>query len=263
MPLTGDQNRFVQEQSLFRYVIRDPEVDPGVLRRVLRGEGELLKRSWKSETRRAGPWIVKHSLHSWGRGPLRHALRARRYRAAWLAACRLSECGVGVARPLAFVERRVSRMVLGNTMVSEFLEGCCTVEQYADSMHERNAPGVEAADFLLRLADAVNKLIAAGAWHADLSGKNILTDGAAFFFVDLDAVTLDRAYTPGMRLRNQVQLYDSFCDRWSEELMRPFMQRLGPPPESSVDDWHEKVRKGQLVRRRRHIARWKRQARLP
>ena len=239
-------------------IVRRADIPLNEIRSVLDAGGELLKKSNKSCTRRVGSYVIKSTQWQYGLGPLKLTLTPGRYRRAWNAAVYLERQGVHVPTPYAFVVRRRFGITWNNTVITRYLEGACDVEAFAD----RHLLGSEHADaaraYLLRLADAVNRLCASGAYHADLSGKNILTqDGRIFWFIDLDSVRIGRPYTRRWRMRNHIQLYDSFCDRWSPSTLRPFIERLEPPETDSPDAWFDQVREGQRCRRARHEARYR------
>lgn len=242
---------------------RRSDAEPDLILNALDTNGEVMKRSRKSEIRRVGDWVVKTS-----RGPavaeaFKHTFRRSKYRRGWSAALHLERHGVSIARPIAFVERGAFGIILGNAMVSEYLDGCQDVEHYADEVIVPNNNSDEAVGYLLRVANAVNALCGSGAYHMDLAGKNILTrDGQAFYFVDLEGVRLGEAYTDERRMSNHVQLYDSFCDRWGDDVLQPFIARMLPNTED-LDSWMARVRERQAVRRARTEAIWRAQGRIP
>ena len=217
---------------------------------ALEGEGPILKESRKAVVRQVGGWVVKQSRGAFLPGLIRHSFRRDRYRRGWNAAWHLRKRGVLAPAPVAYIERGVAGVITANIFVSEYLDGYRNVEQCVRSLVHGGA-GPDVISVLLdRLADAVNGLVAAGAYHDDLSGKNILTrNGASFHFIDLDAVELGVEYTDARRLRNHVQLYDSFCDELSDVFLAPFIARM---LESRHDlrVWLPSVRQGQAERRR-------------
>jgi len=234
-------------------------IHPDELLELLRQPGEVLKQSSKSAVRRVEDCIIKESRGGVGLGMVKHTLWRERYRRGWLAAHRLRAQGVGVPEPLAFVERRALGMVFGNAMVSEYLEGQRNVEDFLRAITQRGAGRDTVVHFLANLADAVNRIEQANAHHTDLSGKNIFTrDGVSFRFIDLDAVILDRPCDESMRMKNHVQLYDSFCDRLNDSLLVPFITRM-LPAEHDPRVWMPKVRKLQRQRRHRIEEKWARQ----
>lgn len=227
---------------------------------ALRLVGLPLKTSRKSVTRRVGGWVVKESRRVLP-VVLKHVFHPNRYRAGWRAALHLRAHGILVPRPRAFAECRRAGLVIGNAFIFDYLDGWVNVEDHARALIARQVSRETVDNFLQRLAQAVNGLNGTGAFHTDLSGKNIFThDGTQFCFIDLDGVILDRTYTGPDRLLNHVQLYDSFCDGWEDEVLRPFLAHM-LPPDRDCDAWLSEVRSAQAVRRARTEALWRRQGR--
>lgn len=239
----------------WRSVYVDGNVDPDTVLAALDEDGEILKESKKAVVRRVDRWVVKQSGAPKMLSILRHTARRNRYRRGWLAARRLMRRGVGAPKPVAYVETGLGRIVTGNAFISEYLYGCTNVEECVRTLVHAGAGPDTLATFLDGLAGAVNDLVAAGAYHEDLSGKNIFTrDGSRFYFIDLDAVELDVPYTDDRRLKNLVQLYDSFCDELTDAFLAPFIAcMLAPDQDPRV--WMPKVRAGQSTRRSRFEAR--------
>jgi hypothetical protein len=228
------------------------DLDAQALLEAIEGGGDALKVSAKSETRRVGEWAVKRSRPEHGLGPLKRTLARSRYRRAWIAANYLHARGVRVPEPLAYGEWTSFGIVLGNVMVTRFLAGHVNVETYAAQM-VREAATEEGLDaFFAGLASAVNRLADAGAYHADLSGKNIFTkDGREFYFIDLDGVVLGKRYGDALRLKNHIQLYDSFCDFCRHDLLARFIAGM-LPDSNRFNTWMQAVEHGQKIRRRQH-----------
>jgi len=221
---------------------------------AIEGGGNVLKTSSKSETRRVGEWAVKRSRLEGGLGPLKRTLARGRYRRAWIAANYLHLRGVHVPEPLAYGEWTWIGIVLGDVLVTRLLAGHVNVEVFAAQLVRDSATQEKLDSFFAGLASAVNRLTSAGAYHADLSGKNIFTkDGAEFYFIDLDGVVLGKPYGNALRLKNHIQLYDSFCDFCDHDTLARFHARMLPDPE--MEGWMRAVVKGQRTRRRRHRSR--------
>lgn len=251
--------RFVlAEARSGRYrVEHDAAVDADAVLAAVEDPGVVLKRSHKFLTRRVGDWLLKSAAEADTWDSFVRWLRPAAARRPWRAAVTLWRAGAGVPRPVAHVDDETTGRSI---ILLEYLEGYATVEEHAARLVREGASPDAIAAFLTTLADALNALVEAGAWHADCSGKNILAVGAwDFRFIDLDAVALDASCTPRRRLTNHVQLYDSFCDLWDDAAMRPLFARLGPPAGVPLDAWMARVRAGQTVRRRRQIRRWNRQ----
>lgn len=261
VPLTTDDDARTERRGALTMHLRHDVPLEAVLE-ALRAPGEILKVSSKTVTKRVGDWVVKQSRLQGGLGPLKHTLRRNRYRAGWRAAKRIERRGVRVPRPVAYVEKGCLGIIVGNAVVSEFLDGFRNVEQHAAELAANHASQETIGAFLDGLARAVNKLTAADAFHTDLSGKNVFTHhGTAFCFIDLDGVVLDRPYTEQCRLKNHVQLYDSFCDLFGDHLLEPFLARMLPGGQP-ISEWLAAVRAAQRVRRARTVAKWKKQGKL-
>ena len=260
-PLTTYDDMRTERRGALTIHLRDDVPLEAVLE-ALRAQGEVLKVSPKTVTKRVGEWVVKQSRFQAGLGPLKHTLCRNRYRAGWRAASRLEPRGVGVPRPVAYIEQGRLGIIVGNAVVSEFLDGFRNVEQHAAELAANRASQETVGAFLDGLAGAVNELTAADAFHTDLSGKNVFTqDGAAFYFIDLDGVVLDQPYTEQLRMKNHVQLYDSFCDLFDDGLLGPFLARMLPAGQP-ISEWLAAVRARQRVRRARTVAKWKKQGKL-
>ena len=231
------------------------DVSAEQLTAILDHDAEVLKDSAKSRVRRIGHWVLKET-----RGGFRRRA-ARRQHDAWTASHFLRAHGVRVPEPLALIERRRLGVLTGSTHIFQYLSGCHNVEHYLNDVIHAGAQGDALAAFLERLAAAVNAISEAGAYHTDLSGKNIFTrDGVRFYFIDLDAVELGREYSDERLLKNHVQLYDSFCDALSDTLLVPFIQAM-TPPQLDLRVWMPKVRSAQEKRRAKVEAHWARYGR--
>jgi serine/threonine-protein kinase RIO1 len=233
------------------------------LETLLSHPGEVLKSSPKAEVRRVGHWVVKETRSSAGTNTLRHTLLRDRYRQPWIAAHHLRANHVRVPEPLAFVEKARLGLVSGTVFVLQYLAGQINSEEFLLSLLKQGAGADAIGGFLDRLADAINSIEAAGAHHADLSGKNIFTrEGDRFFIIDLDAVSLDTPIDEEMRLKNHVQLYDSFCDALNDSLMVPFIGKM-LPAELDLRVWMPRVRKAQHERRVALETKWEKQGVRP
>ena len=231
----------------------DPDTDLNSILRVIDAPGAVLKRSHKSTTRRVHHRVVKevraHNPWQWfrqmrHRGQLIESFDIARY---------LIHREVAVPTPRAVATWRYMGLAWRAAVVWDYLEGFENVELYGRRLDRDRAPA-----FLAALAEAINGLTAAGAYHADLSGKNIFTqDGREFVFIDIDAVQLYLSYSDARRLKNHIQLYDSFCDWWGPDLLDPFIAQLT----GGVVDagWLAQVHAGQQERRHRVEAVWRRE----
>jgi len=238
-----------------------PETSVNAVRDILNTPGKTLKRSNKTLVQLVDGWVVKQSDGALFSRLLRLTLRRKRYRRGWRAAQHLRQHDVLTPRFLAYVETSFAGLITRNAAIMEYLDGLLNVEEFVRALIRRGAGPDVIKACLAALADAVNGLNAAGAYHADLSGKNIFTgDGRAFYFIDLDAVELGGTYTDERRMTNLVQLYDSFCDELNDMFLAPFLMRMLP---TGYDPrvWLPRVRAGQRRRRARLARRREKQGR--
>ncbi len=238
-----------------------PGVTVGAVKEALATEGETLKASPKSLTRRVEGWVVKESTGNTLPNLIKHTAARWRYRRGWTAARFLASRGVGVPKARAFMEERAGGVIWRQAYLCDYLDGCENVEQFARRLVEGDATEAQIGNFLKFLAQAVNGLCGAPAYHADLSGKNIFTKtGAEFYFIDLDSCQIRKAPRGLDLLKNHVQLYDSFCDVWDDATLDPFLEDLS---RLSVGrgEWLRMVKAGQAQRRAEQEAKWASQGR--
>jgi hypothetical protein len=258
-PLCDDNLIKEQREGYTLWLRQDLAVDRVL--ELMRQPGEVLKQSRKSEVRRVGAWAVKESRGRFGAGLLKHTFRRDHYRRGWLAAHHLLRHRILVPKPLAYAESGRFGLITRNILITEYLQDHVNVEQYSRQMAEEGATQRMVDRFFANLAHSINALYDSGAWHADLSGKNILTkNGVLFYFIDLDAVHLNEPYTEERRMKNHVQIYDSFCDLFRDTVLVPFLGQL-IEPHQDLRVWMPRVRQGQVDRRKRTVALWEKQAR--
>lgn len=260
-PFIPDETFQTARRGRWRAVIRQG-IDAAEAFAALDAPGEALKRSRKSSVRKVDAWVVKRAAGGFAARLVRLTAQRKRYRSAWTAALRLRGHGVPVPEPLAYAERSFLGIIWDNAMISRHLDGFRNVEHFLKAMVECGAGPDTVQDFFQRLARAVNQLEAAGAYHADLSGKNIFTrDGTQFVFIDLDAVSFDAPYDEARRLKNHIQIYDSFCDFVADRALVPLIGAMTTAAQD-LRVWMPQVRKGQAARRAAIEAKWVRQGKL-
>ncbi len=226
---------------------------------TIAAEGEILKISPRSETRRVNGLVVKGSAGGALKGLLERSIRRNRFRRGWAAGLYLEQQGVSVPRVEGFVETGRWGMISGSYLIMEYLEGTCNVERFMAEMIQDGASENRIRTFLRELAQALNGLQEAGAFHQDLSGKNILTrKGEIFYFIDLESILPVEQYTRKMHYKNHVQLYDSFCDFLGDDMLEPFLAQM-LPQDQDYATWSKVVRRGQAARRSRQISIWRKQ----
>ncbi len=244
-------------KSFLRRLYTLQPLSPNDLREQLKhSKNVVLKESAKTRVYKTGEWVVKESNSAFLKGLLRHTFARNRYRRGWIAAHYLREKGVFTPEPLAYMEKGCLGLLWGNAMVSEYLDEARNVEDFLYALVQRGAGKDTLQNFLTHLAQAVNTLTAADAYHEDLSGKNIFTrDGVRFYFIDVDAVVIGQPYDDEIRMRNHVQLYDSFCDLLNDAMLVPFITQM-LTPQHDLRVWMPQVRRTQAERRRKVEERW-------
>jgi hypothetical protein len=232
------------------------DVSPDQLEQMLDHEQELLKENEKSKVTRLGHWVVKRRKATGGSTALASLARRDVLRMPWYANHFLRQRRVRVPEPLAYVEYGLAGLATSTACVFQYLDGCKDVESYLFEFIQQGANEEDLSLFLSNLAQSMNALEESGAWHGDLSGKNIYTgNGKHFYLIDLEAVELQVPYTKERRMKNHVQLYDSFCDALMDTLLFPFIKAMTP---DSIDlrIWMPEVRRIQEERRTRIEERW-------
>lgn len=232
------------------------DVSPDQLQQMLAHPQETLKETGKSRVSRLGHWVIKRRKATGGSTALASLIRRETLRKPWYATHFLRAHGVRVPEPLAYVEYGFSGIVSSTAFVFQYLEHCKDVESYLFDFIREGADIEAVSGFLSNLAYSINLVEKSGAWHSDLSGKNIYTgDGRVFYLIDLEAVDLKAEYTQERRMKNHVQLYDSFCDALTDTLLFPFIKEMTP---DSIDLrlWMPEVRRIQEERRARVEQHW-------
>lgn len=232
------------------------DVSPEQLKMLLSHDATILKDTPKVQVRALGHWIVKERKSDLARALVSPVRTRSRHRSGWLAGNYLRVHGVRVPEPLAYVERATAGVISQSWYVFQNLQRHRDVESYLSEVISNGANGLILSSFLHHLAEDLNRLEAAGAYHSDLSGKNIYTrDGTRFYLIDLDAVECGVDYDAKKRMRNHVQLYDSFCDALSDSLLVPFIGEL-LDESHDLRVWMPEVRKEQAKRREKVELDW-------
>jgi len=235
-----------------------PSIEVDDVLTAIQEPGDILKESPKAITWRTGPWVIKES----GGGPriaMKQILAGKQRRLAFDAALFFEKQNIPAARAVAYVEQSVAGLTYQSWTVTKYLDGGVDVEAFLDQMIQNKAKNADIKRYLAGIASAVNALVNTGAQHRDLAGKNILTnDGETFHFIDLDAVVIGRGYSDEDRIKNHVQLYDSFCDQINDTYLEPFIAAMGTTTEN-IAMYMGAIKKAQQRRRARTEAIWGRE----
>ena len=262
-PMPPDSERMVVERAGLMRIARRSDVPLETILDAVSASGDVLKRSGKSLTKRAGDFIVKSSEGALALQLVKHTMQRSRYRRGWCAAQYLAQHNIPAPRPVAHVEWGGAGIIWRHATVIQYIRGCEDVEHYYDARISEGASRTWCEQYLVRLAEAVNALTATGAIHTDLAGKNILTrDGETFCAIDLDGIVLGEPFDEERRLQCHVQLYDSFVDRCDDTLLAAFLKAMLPPEYPQFETWFARVKAMQAVRRARTVAAWEREGKL-
>ena len=239
----------------------DTQVAAAAIVEALDGNGTLIKQSRRTTVRRVGEWAIKEAA---ARNPLQRldlSFRPERYTKAWDLGLAMRKVGITVPAPLAVVSRQGYGLCSYRATVTAWLEGWQDVEDAARALHAAGADAEAIARFLDGIGVLYTRLSDAGFQHADLSGKNIYCKpretGFEYALIDLDSAEA-RPVTPEMRFRNAVQLHDSFCDLWDDDILGPMVLAVMGVPDGDTGTL-QRVVNAQKERRARIEAIWARQ----
>lgn len=146
---------------------------------------------------------------------LRRAPRRSRARLAFRAALRLEALGVGVAAPLAVIERRRLGLCSASWLLSAGLPGRDAGALLADAALD-DAARRQLVDALL---DVVARLQRERIVHGDLKATNFLVDANAVRLLDVHALTRVRRPGDG-RLRRDRRRFLRNLEPWPDLLAR-------------------------------------------
>lgn len=245
---------FVIEKKQDLTVLRDPRISLESILFALDQNGEIIKESNKWHTRQIGGWFVKTSQKAGVWGIIRWSFSRKSRYTMWKIPQILARQGVTCPRILAIIDRTKLGLIQQRTIISEYMPGMRDVENFAKHIMTTEKAATQLQTFFHGLAAALRALMNSDVYHSDLSGKNILTsDGNTFIFVDLEAAHISRYYFARRRLKNLVQIYDSFCDFVPDDYLRPFLTSLVPNVCGNPEEWFARIQLLQNQRRMAHL----------
>ena len=178
------------------------------------GVGRVLKSDQRvqvTEVRtRGGSWIVKDYRAG---GLLRRVadlFRGSPARRAWLGGHGLRARNIGVATPIAFVERRIWGVAMASSVVLEDLQELTAADRCEASWAEDR----EIVDAIVRLAIRLHRCRVA---HGDLKASHVLlergADGIEGHLIDLEGVRFRRRLGDRARIQALAEINASLPDR--------------------------------------------------
>ncbi|HOJ32134.1 MAG TPA: lipopolysaccharide kinase InaA family protein [Candidatus Hydrogenedentes bacterium] len=249
--------RFLWEQTEDFAVLRRTDISVKDILAAIKEQGHVLKISPKWQVTRYKDWVLKTSNEAGVFTMVRRSMSRKNA----VDICHVSQYmrkrNLPCPEIYAVVEWRLLGMVRRECVISQYLPNSVSVEQYIRDIIKTPAPENGLTQFFQELGNVLRQLLASDVYHSDLSGKNILTaDGKNFFFIDLEAVNVRARYTKRKVLKNAVQVYDSFCDMVSDEVLEPFLYSFLPP------EWRTRkmlslIKDKQMKRRQKHLQKLK------
>ncbi len=216
--------------------------------------GEIIKETSKTTSYRVGHYFVKKTNYNFFEGILRHNLLSKRCRNIWNISNFLLHHNIPTPKPIAYLEKLKYGLPYQHFFISEYLERSQNVEIFIkNKLHIQN--GISLKDFFNALENILLTLWENGIYHKDLSGKNLLTvNGEIIYLVDLDDTHLINYLDIKYKIKNLVQIYDSFCDFVEEEILKDFIfSILNQTSINQVDITYNKIKNLQQQRRTQHI----------
>lgn len=141
---------------------------------------------------------------------LKDVFRAARARRAWVAGNSCLMRGVGVAAPIAYLERRRCRFLLESYLITETARG----EKLSEILARYPRPFGEKRELIERLARYCERMHRRQLANRDLKSDNLIvardaTDSKVFFIVDFDGVEVGPV-SARTRMRNLARLDRDF-----------------------------------------------------
>ncbi len=146
---------------------------------------------------RAGQVVVKQFSNRSRRARWKRRWRGSKAERSWHAAGALLEAAIPTPAPLLLIEAETPD---GPSLyVTERLEGFVESRYYFRAMaagtERTDFPGIDRAELMAAIGDALRRVHTAGVWHRDLSIGNLLVTGAERLEIFL--IDLDRSRLPG------------------------------------------------------------------
>ncbi|HOV32891.1 MAG TPA: lipopolysaccharide kinase InaA family protein [Candidatus Hydrogenedens sp.] len=157
-------------------------------------------------------------------------------------------------KPIAYVEIFLYSIPYKHFFISEFLYNTCNIEVFIKKNIYKEK-GIFLSNFFNTFSKMVLSLWEKGIYHKDLSGKNLLTiDGQEIYLVDLDSAVIKKHFDIQYKIRNLVQIYDSFCDFLEEDILKNFVSFVLPElANNDLNSVYHKIQLLQKERRKQHI----------
>ena len=217
-------------------------------------QGEAIKISKKAISRKFENIFLKITNFPFLEGAFRHIFLRERYRNAWNISIIASNLDIAIPTPIFYLEILFYKIPWQSFFAIEYIHNSVNIEKFAQQLVEKKLTE-PLKKLFSELSATISNLWANNLYHRDLSGKNILTvDGSKIYLVDLDSVKILKNFSLQHKLKNLVQIYDSFCDYVEDELLKNCIFSLLPEYNfNTKEEIYQKVKKLQIIRRSNHI----------
>ncbi|GAB4338966.1 MAG: hypothetical protein Kow0099_13540 [Candidatus Abyssubacteria bacterium] len=202
--------------------------------------------------------FVKIHTHHKRADRLKTILLPTRARIEWTIARQMLGCGLPVAEPLGYGEKRSGGIATRSILLQRLLPECTGVAEYLG--HNASSPQAR-HEFFASLGTLLRQMHAEGFWHPDLHTGNLLVDSARkLWIVDLHSVGRTSPVPSRRRMADLAKLVfalDGLADR---EGLRTLLKSYNPAAgdaehEDAISRLHAKA---DSLRRRRIRSRAKR-----
>ncbi len=216
--------------------------------------GNVIKETNKSISLQLDKYFIKKTKYNPFEGILRHLFLSKRCRNIWYMSNYLINHEIVTPEPIAYIETFSYSMPYQHYFISEFLYNSYNVEVFIKNEIYKDK-GISLDNFFDTLSKTVLSLWEKGIYHKDLSGKNLLTiNGQKIYLVDLDSTAIKKHFNIQYKIRNLVQIYDSFCDFLEEDILKKFIfSLLTEMSNNELDSVYHKIQHLQNKRREQHL----------
>jgi len=222
--------------------------------------GKIIKETSKSVSLQLDNYFIKKTKYNPFEGGFRHLFLSNRCRNIWYISNYLTNYEILTPKPIAYIEALTYSMPYQHYFISEFLYNSYNIEVFIKNEIYKEK-GVSFYNFFNTLSKMILSLWEKGIYHKDLSGKNLLTiNGQEIYLVDLDSTIIKKHLDIKYKIRNLIQIYDSFCDFLEEDILKNFIFSVLPElTNNELDSVYHKIQLLQKERREQHLNNLKKQ----
>ncbi len=228
--------------------------DPDDILNELYTKGKIIKETSKTSSFHLGVYFIKKTNYHFIEGAFRHVLLSKRCRNAWNISNYLIKSGIHTPQPIAHFETLKFYLPYQHFFISEYLQENCNVEVFIkNNIYIKKNITID--NFFHTLKKLLILLWEKGIYHKDLSGKNLLTiSGDNIYLIDLDSVCLISPFQIKYKIKNLIQIYDSFCDFVNEEILKDLIFTvLSNISINELKTIYSRIKRLQEQRRIKHI----------